>query len=141
MTKKLLLTLVLSFLYLATPGIADDHDGEHPGKEVDPKAALKHLKHYIQEDSKLKGGFFVFDRKTKRIRNLRLKKIHKLRDVEGRFYTCADFVDTNKDAVDLDFYFTRNLDSNDETAHAHWNIYKIKVHKINQKPRYTPPTF
>jgi len=139
---KLLLILALSLMCWTVPGLADDHDGEHPGETVDPKAALKHLNSYIQTDSKLKGGFFVFDHKTKRVRNLTLKKIHKLRDVEGQYYTCADFVDKDtKDKVDLDFYFTQKLETKKETEHAHWNIYKIMVHKVNNKLRYTPPVF
>jgi predicted P-loop ATPase len=115
---------------------AGDHKGEHPGKKVKPESAIQSINRYIENDSSLKGGFLVNDRLTKRIRNLKLMKVHKVREVDGQYYTCADFIDTNKDKVDLDFYL-----KDDGKGHEKWTLSKIMVHKINGKETYKPPVF
>jgi len=131
--RSIILTVLL-MISVSLPVYSGDHDGEHPGKEADPKKALHSLKGFIKSDSKLKGGFFIYDKKVARVRDLRLVRIHKLREVNGKFYTCADFKDSNKDEVDLDFYLTKD-------KREHWKVVKIMLHKVNGVARYKPPKF
>jgi len=124
--------LVLLFIFLLFSVLrAQEHPGEPPRKKVTPEKALESLENYIAKDKELKGGFFIYDQENKRIRNLTLDKIHLLREWGENYYTCADFVDANKDKVDLDFYITKKDDD--------WGIIRIIIHKVNGKERYKPP--
>jgi len=127
--KKTAMMFITSIIMI-TSFVYGDHKGEHPGKKSDPKKALKKIESYIQLDSKLKGGFYIQDKENKRLRELNLVKLHEIREVDGKWYNCADFADSNKDAVDLDFY----LDSKGELS-------QILVHKVNGKVLYNPPLF
>lgn len=135
MKKTLICCFLFSLLLVFSQALSQEHPGEHPGEKVTPEDALETLEHYLDEDGQLKGGFFIYDQKDKIIRSLSLEKIHPLRQVEENFYTCADFIGTDKkkDKVDLDFYLVK--------GDSGWDITKIMIHKVNGKERYKPPVF
>jgi len=95
--------------------------------------AKQKLRNYVKQDTALKGGFFFYDKKAKRIRNLTLTDVHKPENKKGQIILCADFVDTNKDKVDLDFYLKKSKGSN---VIGRAIFSKIKVHKVNGEKRY-----
>lgn len=141
MTKKSIVTLCLTIIGLnlmtIQPILAADHAGEHPGKEKNSHSALDTIEHYVEKETMLRGRLLIYDTHNDRIRALKLKKIHKLRKVNEKYYTCADFVDANNDKVDLDFYLKEADQDNDH----HWKVYKVMVHKVNKKVYYKPPVF
>ena len=115
---------------------AQEHP-EHPAKSTekatfDADAIGNAIQQYVDEDSALKGGYFlIYDPVSSSVLQLKLTKIHqdKLAKVgEGLYFACSDFA-AGKDATyDLDFFLR---EKGDRLA-----VSEIKIHKENGNPRY-----
>ena len=89
------------FLGGSLPGYADEHPSEHPaGAEVKKHGLTKEelakaIKAYVDRDSRLKGGYFLFyDAEPGKPLVLSLKKVHEdrlSRVGEETYFVCADF--------------------------------------------------
>lgn len=124
-----------------------EHPGEHPGKGVEhpgehEELAMADVKDailaYINKDIELKGGYFlIYDATDKLVRQLNFVRVHedKLSYVktDDAYFACSDFVSAQADAtkVDIDFWMKKD----EHTGGL--SVYKITIHKINGKPRYT----
>ena len=113
-----------------------EHPSEHPTTVKSPKLTISQLaesiEKYIQQDTELKGGFFVFDVKNNEILNLTLLKIHKERLSNignDTYFACADFQASNGNVYDLDVFMTGKLQDN-------LVVTEINVHKESGIARY-----
>lgn len=124
--------------------LAQEHPApEHPEKKAvttEGKASTKMtldalekaISGYIDEDSKLKGGYFlVYDTVDKKPLQLEILKVHKDKLAtlgEGVFFACTDMKAADGTVYDLDF-FMKETDDGIETT-------EVAVHKKSGKPRY-----
>ncbi len=96
------------------------------------KALAVAISGYIDEDSKLKGGFFlVFDTVDKKPLQLQLVKVHKDKLAtlgDGLYFACTDMKAADGTVYDLDF-FMKQSDEGFETT-------EVLVHKKSGEPRY-----
>lgn len=134
--------LGLFFLTGATCGFAAEHPKEHPSEHPTKKAAAKldkdslavAIARYVNEDSELKGGFFlVFDDANDEPLVLSLAKVHKERLSHighNIYFACADFKTPQGKIYDLDI-FMAGTNSKD------MEINQITVHKESGEARYT----
>ena len=124
---------LINFLIAEHP---TEHPSEHPTTIKSPKLTISQLaesiEKYIEQDVKLKGGFFVFDVKNNEILNLTLLKIHKERLSNignDTYFACADFQASNGKVYDLDVFMTGKLQNN-------LVVTEINVHKESGMARY-----
>ena len=124
---------LINFLIAEHP---TEHPSEHPTTVKSPKLTISQLaesiEKYIQQDTELKGGFFVFDVKNNEILNLTLLKIHKERLSNignDTYFACADFQASNGNVYDLDVFMTGKLQDN-------LVVTEINVHKESGIARY-----
>ena len=124
---------LINFLIAEHP---TEHPSEHPTTIKSPKLTISQLaesiEKYIEQDVKLKGGFFVFDVKNNEILNLTLLKIHKERLSNignDTYFACADFQASNGKVYDLDVFMTGKLQDN-------LVVTEINVHKESGIARY-----
>ena len=124
---------LINFLIAEHP---TEHPSEHPTTVKSPKLTISQLaesiEKYIQQDTELKGGFFVFDVKNNEILNLTLLKIHKERLSNignDTYFACADFKASNGKVYDLDVFMTGKLQNN-------LVVTEINVHKESAIARY-----
>lgn len=119
---------------------ADEHPAEHPEHPEDkaPTAMTvdvleQAITAYIESDSKLKGGFFLFyDDVDKKPLLLQLQKVHKDKLAtlgDGVYFACTDLKASDGTIYDLDF-FMQQTDEGIETT-------EIAVHKKSGNPRYS----
>ena len=113
-----------------------EHPSEHPTTVQPKKLTISQLaesiEKYIQQDIKLKGGFFVFDVKNNEVLNLTLSKIHKERLSNignNTYFACADFQASNGKIYDLDVFMIGK--SQDDLV-----VTEITVHKESGIARY-----
>lgn len=136
MKKVILAALINSLMWGFV--IAQEHP-EHPkatAKKETPSVTTadlaKAIKNFVEEDSKLKGGYFmIYDPTIKKSLELTLTKVHedKLSQVgEKMYFACSDFKATNDKMYDLDFFMKQG--KNDLT------VTEISIHKEEGKPRY-----
>lgn len=155
MKRLMSMIMFLSFMACYSNGMfAAEHPGEHPGKKVtkehpgkeqskkedsgkaiSARAIRGAIKSYVKNDSKLKGGhFFLYDLKDKELLQLKFVRVHDRVSIikkEDAHFACADFKTTDgKTTYDLDFWMKKD-------HHGELEVYTIKVHKKNGKPRYT----
>ncbi len=118
---------------------AQEHPREHPSEhptskkaEVTKESLAKAITDYLNSESDLKGGYFLFfDKQQDKPLVLTLDNVHKDRLAtlgDGVYFACADFKDTGGDMYDLDVFTkqgTKGLDVTD-----------ISVHKKNGEARY-----
>lgn len=139
--KKVYLAVLVCFLFWAV-GLAQEHP-EHPKQQ--PKTAKKEtaslttadlskgIRNYVDEDSKLKGGYLlIYDPTIKKSLELTLTKVHedKLSQVgENLYFACSDFKATNGKTYDLDFFMKQ--------ADNGLMVTEISIHKEEGKPRYS----
>lgn len=132
---------VLLFLFASSKLQAQEHPTEHPtrGKATEKKAAdltpetlAKEITQYIENESKLKGKYFLFyDEKSEKPLVLTLEKVHndKLsKAAEGTYFACSDFKSKDGKTYDLDF-FLKETDSG-------LKVDEITVHKEDGNARY-----
>lgn len=124
-------------------GSAQEHP-EHPTKaapkakvEVTQEMMAKAITDYVNQDAKMKGGFFlVYDPQAKKTLTLTLDKVHqdRLSQVEeALFFACSDFKSTDGKLYDLDFFMKgKPASSGMELA-----VSEIMIHKENGKARYS----
>ncbi len=93
---------------------------------------MKAITEYIDEDSKLKGGYFlVYDTVDKKPLQLQLLKVHEAKLAtlgNGVYFACTDMKAASGTVYDLDF-FMKQTDKGIETT-------EVTVHKKSGKPRY-----
>lgn len=135
-------TLIL-FVVLLSGGEfrAQEHPGEHPGKEekIKPDQVKAAILDYIRWDTKLKGGYFlIWDDEGELVWKLDFSELHKKVMVleDGTYFMCVDFnakekqpdgsVKTN--ILDLDFW----LEEEDGTL----QMSMIKIHKVSGVTRF-----
>ncbi len=107
---------------------------------------------YIEKDTKLKGGYFLyFDKVGDKALVLTLDKVHRERVAKtGKevYFACSDFASHSKakptraamrakDGVvyDIDFWMKRTARARGRRARL--EVTEIMVHKVGGKPRYT----
>lgn len=130
-------SLALLFLFAFPQLQAQEHPTEHPSSTaksaLTPEALAKEITQYVDKDSKLRGGYFVFhDQKEGMPLALTLDKVHKdklSKVAEGTYFACSDFKSKDGKTYDLDF-FLKETDSG-------LQVSEITVHKKDGKARYT----
>ncbi|MBI2187134.1 MAG: hypothetical protein HYU37_08400 [Acidobacteria bacterium] len=90
----------------------------------DPVKVRAAIDRYVQQEAKLKGGFFVRDAQENQVRDLTFDSVHQ--DIESTpenlQVVCVDFQDRAKNRLDLDF-------SLKPTASGDLEVTAIKIHK------------
>lgn len=108
---------------------------EHPAKtfKASTETMAKAITDYVDNDCKLKGGFFlVYDAKAKAPLLLTLTKVHteRLSQVgENLYFACSDFADENGKIYDLDFFM---MSKNDKLE-----VTEVMIHKEDGEARYS----
>ena len=109
---------------------------EHPEEasvEVDIETVAMAISEYVENDTKLKGGFFfVFDPVSKSPLTLTLSKIHKERLAQvgdNLFFACSDFDEQSGKVFDLDFFMKAKGDQ--------LVVTEVMIHKEDGSPRYS----
>jgi hypothetical protein len=140
--KHFVAVITLALLVVGPSALAQEHP-EHPEKKDKVERAKSAetmtldeladaITHYIEQDSKLKGGYFlVYDRNEKKPLMLQLDKVHKerLASLGGDVYfACTDMRSSDGVVYDLDF-FMRRTEGGIETT-------EVAVHKKAGKARY-----
>ena len=115
-----------------------EHSHEHPGavqtNEVTKEDIAEAVTSYVEEDSDVKGGFFmVYDDVAQAPLVLTMKKVH--RDRLSRvgadlYFVCADFATPEGKLYDLDIFM-------EGPDRDHLEVTEITVHKEQGNPRYT----
>ena len=127
MLKRISLTLC-EIAFLLALVVVMSHAGEKvTGQEAEKVRSF--IESYVKQDSNLKGGFLIYDQKENKVLNLKYDKVHKEVDKNesGQYFACVDFVDSNKNTYDIDFYASKNGEK--------WDISKIVMHKVNGEDR------
>jgi hypothetical protein len=141
--KPIAAITAVALLVLGTSALAQEHP-EHPKQDEkqaeQPKAEKKMtldemadaITLYIEQDSKLKGGYFmVYDAEEKKPLVLTLDKVHRERLSGlggGVYFACTDMKSDGGVVYDLDFFMkqtSRGIETTD-----------VSVHKKAGKPRY-----
>ena len=142
--KPIAAVATVALLALGTSALAQEHP-EHPKQDekkavqlepVEKKMTLDELADaitlYIEQDSKLKGGYFlVYDAEEKKPLALKLDKVHRDRLSGlggGVYFACTDMKSDGGVVYDLDF-FMKQTPRGIETT-------EVSVHKKAGKPRY-----
>jgi len=109
---------------------------EHPQEataKVDIESVAIAIGEYVENDTKLKGGFFfVYDPVLKRALTLTLSKIHKERLAQvgdNLFFACSDFDEQGGKVFDLDFFMKAKGDR--------LVVTEVMIHKEDGNPRYS----
>lgn len=121
-----------------------EHPTEHPTKEkakaehptkafkASTETMAKAITDYVDNDCKLKGGFFlVYDATAKAPLLLTLTKVHteRLSQVgENLYFACSDFSAENGKTYDLDFFM---MAENDKLV-----VTEVMIHKEDGEARY-----
>lgn len=96
----------------------------------DPAKVRAAIERYVQQEAKLKGGFFLRDPQENQVRDLTFDFVHK--DIESKAgnlqVACVDFQDRAKNRLDLDF-------SLKPTPSGDLEVTGIKIHKVNGAER------
>lgn len=106
---------------------------EHPGTRMTGKVAILDVEtaisDYIEKDEMLKGRFMIYDEKNDMVRLLNFERLHTVNQLDdGNYFVCADFVDENKNKLDLDFYINKEG--------VGLEVSKLLIHKVNGKSRF-----
>jgi hypothetical protein len=139
--RTMIAAAIAALLVLGTSAWAQEHP-EHPKqseKQAEPpsdKMTLDELADaitaYIEQDSKLKGGYFlVYDALDKAPLALKLDKVHKEKLASlgnGVYFACTDMKTDGGAVYDLDFFMKRTARGIETT--------EVAVHKKAGKPRY-----
>lgn len=136
--SNLAILVLPAFLILAGfSQLAAQEHPEHPDQgqktfEIDKEKMAKAITDYIQEDARLKGGyFFVYDPDSKSPLQLTLDKVHKARlsqISDDTYFACSDFKEKSGKMFDLDFFMTIEDDK--------LVVTEVMIHKEDGKPRY-----
>lgn len=127
MFKRIFLALwVATFLLALGAGMLQ------AGEKVTGEKAEKvrnFIESYVKQDSDLKGGFLIYDEKGNKVLNLKYDHVHQgvEKTKDGEYFACVDFVDSNKNTYDIDFYADKEGEE--------WDISDIVIHKVNGKDR------
>lgn len=139
--KHLVSVVTLALLVVGPSALAQEHP-EHPEKtekveqtmsaEMTLDEVANAITSYIEQDSKLKGGYFlVYDGDEKKPLMLRLDKVHKerLASLGGSVYfACTDMKSSDGVVYDLDFFMRRGEGEIETT--------EVAIHKQAGKARY-----
>jgi hypothetical protein len=141
--KPIAAIVTVALLVLGTSALAQEHP-EHPKQDEkqaeQPKAEKKMtlddladaITLYIEQDSKLKGGYFlVYDAEEKKPLVLKLDKVHRERLAGlggGVYFACTDMKSDGGVIYDLDFFMKQTANGIETTD--------VSVHKKAGKPRY-----
>ena len=115
-------------IFLLVIGVGMVYAGEKVSGE-DAEKVRSTIESYVKQDSDLKDGFLIYDEKENKVLNLTYDHVHKgVEKTEGgEYFACVDFVDSDKNAYDLDVYV--------EKYGEEWDISDIVIHKVNGKDR------
>lgn len=101
-------------------------------KSADPQAAKVRaaIEQYVQQDTKLKGGFLLRDPKEQQVRDLALDFVHSGLESGpgGTQVMCVDFLDRSKNRLDIDFFVK-------PAPSGELQVTDIKIHKVNGTER------
>jgi len=125
MTRRLLLALFI-LAALTLPGWAQT-EGKITGEEA--ANVRKAIADYIQRDAKLKGGFFLFDPKLKRVVGLNIDHVHDgvTRTPDGQVFACVDMRSVRGQLYDVDVYL--------EKTERGLKPSKLIIHKVDGEKR------
>ena len=126
-------------MMLVVPRLSPAQDKEHPEHPEDKAASEMTLDalavaitEYVEQDAKLKGGFFlVYDPVDKKPLQLQLVKVHKDKLAtlgDGVYFACTDMKAADGTLYDLDFFMK-------QTNHG-IKTSEVTVHKKSGEPRY-----
>ncbi len=119
--------LYVVMLTLAT-GLALAQDKAKAGPDESAKARAA-IQKYVETDQKLKGGFFLKDAKTDKIRDLKFEKVHAaVEKVNNQYVACVDFTDRNGERLDLDFQL-------EPAQGGDLKVSEVKIHKVDGAKR------
>jgi len=124
----------ISFGYLTS--LAQEHPKEHPSSSakstLTKESLAEAITKYINDDSRLKGGFFmVYDKTQGKSLTLTLVKVHNDRLAalgNGVYFACADFGSNDGNTYDVDIFMK------DESGKL--TASDISIHKVNGAARY-----
>ena len=137
--KPMAAIATVALLALGTSALAQEHP-EHPKEKpsvaqsdtMSLDALADAITLYINQDSKLKGGYFlVYDAVDKKALALKLDKVHRDRLSGlggGVYFACTDMKTDDGMLYDLDFFMRRNPHGIETT--------EVSIHKKAGKPRY-----
>ncbi|OGP60655.1 MAG: hypothetical protein A2V67_10530 [Deltaproteobacteria bacterium RBG_13_61_14] len=104
------------------------------GQEVTKEDLAKMVKRFVERQTTLQGGEFVFyDQETKKPMVLTLEKVHEDRLAktgENSYFVCADFKGPEGKAYDLDFFLVGE-------GRRRPRVTEISIHKAAGKERYS----
>lgn len=116
--------------------VEKEHGGkEHGGASVQAEPTEEDIratmKDYVVKESEETGTFDILDPETGTLRNLTLVRVHERVGKTGDYYySCADFTDVNTGEL-LD------LDLDVEYKDGELGVVDVRIHKLNEKERYT----
>ena len=126
--------ILLAVFAAALAGCVREHVREHAKAEqrLLKRQYIDAVQAYVRrKTAEGNDAFLMYDLVRQKLWRLRLVRIHKKRIVElkdGRFFTCADFIEVDgKNELDLDFYAQREPDG--------WIVYGL-IHKVNGRRRF-----
>jgi len=131
----ILCLIIITFITAPVNIFAQEHPAEHPQDKaaLNPETLAKEIKQYVNNESKLKGGYFLlYDDKSETPLVLTLDKVHKERlskVSDDLYFACSDFKGTDGKNYDVDFFMKK--------TGTELKLTELTVHKINGKARYT----
>ena len=139
MRRVIVATVIMMFVGTVPLIFAAEHGGratqEHGGaaavKTPSADDIRTTMKNYVMDQSKATGTFDIADPETGTTRKLQLIRVHERVGKTGNYYySCADFKDTTSgEMLDLD------LDVQDQNGVL--KVADVRIHKLNEKERYT----
>lgn len=117
---------VLSLILFSAPASGQ------PGEKVtgsETEKIRQAIADYIQRDTKLKGGFFLYDPERKGAVELKFDHVHQgvTRTAAGHYFACVDMRSVRGPLYDLDVY----MEQTDEGVKP----VKLVIHKVDGKKR------
>lgn len=122
-------------------GTTQEHGGqeqggqEHGGAVMSAEPSAEELRgriaDYVNEQEDTEGAFRIEDEVTGATRTLTLERVHERVGKTGdAYYSCTDMRDAETgELLDLDFDV--------EATEGRLDVVDVRIHKVNDQPRYT----
>ena len=131
MRAKSLIVGVLGLALLSGTTAARQAAGEKV-TDSEAESARRAIADYIQRDTKLKGGFFLYDPVLKQVVRLKFDHVHEgvTRAAGGHYVACVDMRSVRRSLCDVDVY----LEQTDQGLKP----AKLVIHRVDGKERKGP---